>query len=144
MTMPASSRPRNDRPPARKLALRASSLARPVREVAATKPAVSTAVRTRARPVPTTAAVVLRAVPWLRYSVWSGTAHALHRSRWRASRTWSSNPPEARFPQPFTARLRARPGNGNARWLLDRTVASPAPKRRLHHARAHQAQPQGL
>src|SRR5919106_1502592 len=54
--MPASSSPRNDRPPARKLALRASSLARPVREVAATKPAVSAPVRTRARPVPTTAA----------------------------------------------------------------------------------------
>jgi hypothetical protein len=66
--MPASSSPRNDRPPARKLALRASSLARPVREVAATKPAVSAPVRTRARPVPTTAAVVLRPIPWLRYS----------------------------------------------------------------------------
>ena len=37
--MPANSRPRNHRPPTRKLALRASSLARPVREVAATNPA---------------------------------------------------------------------------------------------------------
>jgi hypothetical protein len=68
MMMPANSRPRSDTPPARTLALRASSLARPVREVAATNPAVSAAVRPRARAVPTTAAVVLRPIPWLRYS----------------------------------------------------------------------------
>lgn len=66
--MPASSSPRSEMPPAWKLALRASSLAKPVREVAATDPAVRAAVRTRARPVPTTAAVVLRLIPGLRYS----------------------------------------------------------------------------
>ena len=68
MMMAASSRPRMDSPPTWKLALCASSLARPVRAVAATNPAVRAAVRPRARAVPTTAAVVFRLKPWDRYS----------------------------------------------------------------------------
>jgi hypothetical protein len=45
MMIPASSSPRNDRPPTAKLALRASSLASPVSEAAATKAMASRAVR---------------------------------------------------------------------------------------------------